>query len=63
MEAVRDGIERGAFAPGSAIEKADALWAGMHGLTSLALSPLMSPDHARGVANELLDVLIRGLEI
>jgi len=62
VEAVRDGIESGVFADGNAIEKADALWAGVHGLTSLALSPLMTPDHARSVANELLDVLIRGLK-
>ncbi len=63
VEAVRDGIKGGAFVPGNEREKADALWAGVHGLTSLALSPLMSPDHARGVANELLDLLLRGLEM
>ena len=63
VEAVRDGIASGTFADGNVLEKADSLWAGVHGLTSLALSPLMSPDHARGVANELLDLLIRGLEL
>ncbi len=62
VRAVSEGIESGAFAPGDAAEKADALWAGVHGLTSLALSPLMSPEHARRVADELLTTLIRGLE-
>lgn len=62
VQAVQDGMEAGVFSQGEAIAKADALWAGIHGLTSLALSPLMSPDHARSVANELLDTLIRGLE-
>ncbi|RYX86806.1 TetR/AcrR family transcriptional regulator [bacterium] len=60
--AVRDGIEAGLFRAGEPIAKADALWAGIHGLTALALSPLMSPEHARSVADELLDTLIRGLE-
>lgn len=63
VEAVRDGMEAGLFLQGEAFTKADALWAGIHGLTSLALSPLMSPDHARSVAGELLDTLIRGLEL
>ena len=62
VQAVRDGIESGVFAPGNAGDKADALWAGVHGLTALALSPLMSPDHARAVAGELLDLLLRGLQ-
>lgn len=62
VEAVRDGIEAGLFLQGDALIKADTLWAGIHGLTALALSPLMSPDHARSVAGELLDTLIRGLE-
>lgn len=63
VRAVSDGIQSGQFAPGNAVEKADALWAGVHGLTALALSPLMSPDHARAVADELLDLLIRGLRL
>ena len=62
VEAVRDGMEAGLFLHGEALTKADALWAGIHGLTALALSPLMSPDHARSVAGELLGTLIRGLE-
>lgn len=63
VRAVSDGIEGGLFAPGNAVTKADALWAGVHGLTALALSPLMSPEHARSVADELLDLLIRGLKL
>lgn len=62
VSTVRDGIEAGLFAEGDPVRKADALWASIHGLTSLALSPLMTPEHALIVADELLQTLIRGLE-
>ncbi|BCM89234.1 hypothetical protein IAD21_01078 [Abditibacteriota bacterium] len=62
VAAIKEGIETGQFLEGDAIAKADALWASVHGLTSLALSPLMSPDHARSLIDQLLENLIRGLE-
>ncbi len=62
VAAISDGIEAGIFLEGDAFTKADALWASIHGLTALAIGPLMSSERARAVADELLDTLIRGLE-
>lgn len=61
VAAVREGIEAGHFQPGDPILLADALWAGVHGLVSLAVSPMMAPEHAEKVVQPLLDALITGL--
>ena len=63
VEAVQRGIESGELRAGDAILMADALWASVHGLVSLAASPLMEPDHARRVADPLLQTVIDGLKI
>jgi AcrR family transcriptional regulator len=62
VTAIQDGIKNGQFRPQDAILKADSLWASMHGLISLAISPLMSQEHARTVAPQLLEILIDGLK-
>jgi AcrR family transcriptional regulator len=62
VTAIQDGIKSGQFRPQDAILKADSLWASMHGLISLAIGPLMSQEHARTVAPQLLEILIDGLK-
>ena len=62
VEAVQRGIARGILRDGDAILMADALWASVHGLVSLAASPLMEPDHARKVAAPLLQTVVAGLK-
>ena len=62
VEAVERGIARGDLRAGEARLLADALWAGVHGLVSLAASPLMEPQHARQVAAPLLQTMIDGLK-
>ena len=63
VEAVERGIAQGTLRAGDATLMADALWASVHGLVSLAASPLMEPDHARKVAAPLLQTVIDGLKI
>ena len=62
VEAVSQGIERGLVRAGDAVLMADVLWASVHGLVSLAASPLMEPDHARIIAAPLLQTVIAGLK-
>jgi AcrR family transcriptional regulator len=62
VEAVRDGIAQGVLRPGDPFIIADVLWAGAHGLVSLANSPLLSPPHARAVIDQLLATLIEGIK-
>ncbi|HEX8463050.1 MAG TPA: TetR/AcrR family transcriptional regulator, partial [Abditibacterium sp.] len=62
VAAVEAGIADGTLRQGDPILLADALWAGVHGLVSLALSPLMTPDHARRIVAPLLGTLIDGLK-
>jgi AcrR family transcriptional regulator len=62
VDAVKEGIEAGQFRSGDPILLADALWAGVHGLASLAVSPMMSPENAEKVVQPLLETLIRGLK-
>lgn len=61
VSAVSEGMSAGQIEKGDAVIVADALWAGAHGLVSLATSPLMAADHARKVAGELLKTLLGGL--
>jgi AcrR family transcriptional regulator len=63
VEAVRAGMAAGVIKKGEPFITADVLWAGAHGLVSLANSPLMSPDHAQKVTNLLLTTLIDGIKI
>ena len=61
VDAVEQGIENGILRPGDALLMADVLWASVHGLVSLAASPLMEPARAREVASPLLQIVIKGL--
>lgn len=63
VAAVQEGMANGLFRAGDPVLLADALWAGVHGLVSLALSPLMAPDHARQIVTPLLTTLINGLTV
>ena len=63
VAAVQRGIAQGILSAGDAALMADALWASVHGLVSLAASPLMEPDHARKVAAPLLQTVVDGLKI
>jgi AcrR family transcriptional regulator len=62
VAAVREGIDSGLFREGDPVLLADALWAGVHGLVALALSPLMAPEHAEKVISPLLATLVNGLK-
>lgn len=59
--AVEQAMATGVARPGKAIVAADVLWAGAHGLVSLAISPLMTPEHAQQVADAMLTTLIGGI--
>lgn len=63
VAAIEAGIADGSFRAGDPVLLADALWSGVHGLVSLALSPLMAPDHARKIVAPLLTTLINGLKV
>lgn len=62
VEAVREGIKAGSLRGGDPVLLADTLWASVHGLVSLALSPLMTPQHAQKIVSPLLTTLINGLK-
>lgn len=62
VAAVAQGIKDGVFREGDPILLADALWAGVHGLVSLSISPLMAPEHAQKVVAPLLTTLISGMK-
>jgi AcrR family transcriptional regulator len=62
MAVVKEGIASGALRKGDPIQLADVLWAGVHGLVSLALSPMMAPDIARKLVTPLLTTLVGGLK-
>jgi AcrR family transcriptional regulator len=62
VEAVEEAMAAGVAQAGNAIVAADVLWAGAHGLVSLAISPLMSPDHAQHVVDAMLSTLINGIK-
>ncbi len=62
VAALQKGIKDGSFRKGDPVLLADALWASVHGLVSLALSPLMAPQHAENVVSPLLSTLINGLK-
>lgn len=62
VEAIKDGIKAEELKAGDPVILGDVLWVGIHGLVSMALSPLMSPEHARKVVGPLLQTLIDGLK-
>ena len=62
MQAVEEAMAQGVVRPGPPLIMADVLWAGAHGLVSLAISPLMSPEHAQHVIDLLLATLIDGIK-
>ena len=61
VSAVADAMKVGALKPSSPLIVADVLWSGVHGLVALALSPLMSNEHAQAVIEPLLRTLIDGV--
>jgi AcrR family transcriptional regulator len=61
VAAIEEGIAAGVVKKSEPIIAADVLWAGAHGLVSLAISPLMSPQHAAKVIVPLLATLINGV--
>lgn len=61
VAAVQEGIEKGVVRRDDPLVLADILWAGAHGLVSLALSPLMSTTHSQQVIKPLLQSLIEGI--
>jgi len=63
VTAVEEAIKSGVVKSKDPIIAADVLWAGAHGLVSLAISPLMSPEHARKVIDSLLATLISGVQL
>lgn len=63
VAAVEEGMALGVVKATEPIIAADVLWAGAHGLVSLAISPLMSPEHAHKVIDSLLDTLISGVQL
>lgn len=62
VEAVKRGIEVGALRADDPLLMADVLWASVHGLVSLAASPLMEPQHAQSIAAPLLQTVMDGLK-
>jgi hypothetical protein len=62
VNAVADAMDAGLLQPGEPILIADAMWAGVHGLVSLAISPLMSREHCEKVVDPLLHALIEGFK-
>ena len=60
-DAVREAMKARTIQKGDARIIADALWAAVHGLVSLANSPLLSDGHANRVVEPLLDMLLKGL--
>lgn len=61
VSAVKVAMEAGVLRPASPLVVADVLWSGAHGLVALALSPLISREHAQSVIQPLLRVLIDGV--
>jgi AcrR family transcriptional regulator len=61
VAAIEEAIAKGTVRPCNAVTAADVLWAGAHGLVSLGISPLMTPDYAREISQTLLATLIDGI--
>jgi AcrR family transcriptional regulator len=61
VRAVCEASSAGLLRPGPPLVVADILWSGAHGLVSLALSPLLSSEHAQTVVDPLLRALIEGV--
>ncbi len=61
VAAIEEAITTGTVRPCNAVTAADVLWAGAHGLVSLGVSPLMTPDYAREISQTLLSTLIDGI--
>ncbi len=62
IAAVEEGIAQKLIARQNAVQAADALWAGVHGVVALATSPLMTREQAEAVGEQLLRLLIQGLK-
>jgi AcrR family transcriptional regulator len=62
VSTVREAMDARLLRDGDPIIVADVLWAGAHGLVSLALSPLMSNEHSQRMIEPLLGSLIEGVK-
>jgi AcrR family transcriptional regulator len=62
VEAVRRGIDTGAFAPGDAFGMAQQLWAVAHGVVALQLAHLMEPEVAQKTLRDAAAAVMRGFE-
>ena len=60
--AVEEAVAQKAIVRRDAVQTADALWAGVHGVVALATSPLMTREQAEAVGEQLLRLLIQGLK-
>jgi AcrR family transcriptional regulator len=60
VQALEEAMKNGSMEKGDAKLKADVLWVGVHGLVSLAISPLISAEYAPMLKEELIRTLIRG---
>jgi AcrR family transcriptional regulator len=62
ISAVEDAIAQKLIPRQDAVQTADTLWAGVHGVVALSTSPLMTREQAEAVGDQLLQLLIRGLK-
>jgi len=60
VDASAAAMDHGLLQHGNPIITADVMRSGVHGLVSLSIRPLMSPEHAQKVTDLLLDTLIKG---
>ena len=60
VQAIEEAMENGSIPTGDAKLKADVLWVGVHGLVSLAISPLISAEYAPTLQEELIHTLMKG---
>lgn len=63
VAAIEEGKQAGVVRTCNPVTAADVLWAGAHGLVSLGISPLMTPEHAREISQTLLSTLIEGIRV
>jgi hypothetical protein len=60
VQALEEAMKNGSMEKGDAKLKADVLWVGVHGLVSLAISPLISAEYAPTLKEELICTLMKG---
>ena len=60
VQALEEAMKNGSMEKGDTKLKADVLWVGVHGLVSLAISPLISAEYAPTLKEELIHTLMKG---